>query len=659
MALLVHPGDRYPAQIQALIVLEPTKSSEVAKCPILSPLFALIMLDHGSKIFSLLFLAFFPRGSHTANMPEMFDYIVVGGGTAGMAVASRLSEDPALTVLVLEAGGTGVNNTGISIPGLVGTTLGTDVDWKYSTVPQSNQRQVYYPRGKVLGGSSAINFLINTKAEKNDYNAIENLGNPGWGWSEMDRASKKSEQFIIPEPDSPFPFNPIYHGLSGPAANSFPKYVPPQFKPYFPAAVLATVPNRAIETTDPFGGDLEGAYIFPSAIDAMSGRVTSATAYYLPIQSRSNLVVRTDALVSKLISKRTEGQALQIVGVEYSSFGTVSRAMVNKEVIMSSGSIGTPAILERSGIGKASILQSLNIPVVLDLPAVGSNLADHPALLGTYRLRSGIVSSDDLLRNATFAAEQTSIYMQTGGGLLSHGISVLDYQTLKSIVSPEELLVGMKLLKRDPSTMSENQFTAISDRILNGVAVEFLLINAFFEADNLPDPNTSYLTIATTLQHPLSRGSSHINGQDPAQSPLIDPGFLSHPFDAWLMVQAAKHARKIMSQPQYKNVILNEHYPGPSVQTDAEWLKSVKSRVRTEYHPIGTSSMMPQNQAGVVDPQLKVYGTQNLRVCSSNQIGAHPAMTVYAIAEKAAEMILKSRTGSISALRNVLWALLS
>ncbi|KAI9618180.1 hypothetical protein H4Q26_012528 [Puccinia striiformis f. sp. tritici PST-130] len=587
-------------------------------------------------------------------MPEMFDYIVVGGGTAGMAVASRLSEDPALTVLVLEAGGTGVNNTGISITGISrtssGTTLGTDVDWKYSTVPQSgaNQRQVYYPRGKVLGGSSAINFLINTKAEKNDYNAIENLGNPGWGWSEMDRASKKSEQFIIPEPDSPFPFNPIYHGLSGPAANSFPKYVPPQFKPYFPAAVLATVPNRAIETTDPFGGDLEGAYIFPSAIDAMSGRVTSATAYYLPIQSRSNLVVRTDALVSKLISKRTEGQALQIVGVEYSSFGTVSRAMVNKEVVMSSGSIGTPAILERSGIGKASILQSLNIPVVLDLPAVGSNLADHPALLGTYRLRSGIVSSDDLLRNATFAAEQTSIYMQTGGGLLSHGISVLDYQTLKSIVSPEELLVGMKLLKRDPSTMSENQFTAISDRILNGVAVEFLLINAFFEADNLPDPNTSYLTIATTLQHPLSRGSSHINGQDPAQSPLIDPGFLSHPFDAWLMVQAAKHARKIMSQPQYKNVILNEHYPGPSVQTDAEWLKSVKSRVRTEYHPIGTSSMMPQNQAGVVDPQLKVYGTQNLRVVDASvlpiQIGAHPAMTVYAIAEKAAEMILKSRT---------------
>ncbi|KAI9618183.1 hypothetical protein H4Q26_012531 [Puccinia striiformis f. sp. tritici PST-130] len=200
-------------------------------------------------------------------MPEMFDYIVVGGGTAGMAVASRLSEDPALTVLVLEAGGTGVNNTGISIPGLVGTTLGTDVDWKYSTVPQSgaNQRQVYYPRGKVLGGSSAINFLINTKAEKNDYNAIE--------------------------------------------------------------------------TSATRDGD---------AIDAMSGRVTSATAYYLPIQSRSNLVVRTDALVSKLISKRTEGQALQVVGVEYSSFGTVSRAMVNKEVIMSSGSIGTPAILERS-----------------------------------------------------------------------------------------------------------------------------------------------------------------------------------------------------------------------------------------------------------------------------------------------------------------------
>ncbi|KNF02885.1 hypothetical protein PSTG_03831 [Puccinia striiformis f. sp. tritici PST-78] len=470
------------------------------------------MLGHGSRICSLLFLVLSPRRSHTAATPDIFDYIVVGGGTAGMAVASRLSEDPALTVLVLEAGGTGANNTGIGIPGLAGSTRGTEIDWKYSTVPQSgaNQRQVSYPTGKVLGGSSALNFMISTKAEKDDYNAIENLGNPGWGWSEIDRASKKSEKLIIPAADSPFPYNPIYHGFSGPVENSFPKYVPPQFKPYFPAAVSATAPNRAIETTDPFGGDLEGAYIFPSAIDAMSGRVTSATAYC--------------------------------------------------------------------------------------------------------------------------------------GGLLSHGISVLDYQTLESIVSPEELLVGMKLLKRDPSAMSRNQFTAISDRILNGVAVEFLLLNAFFEADDPPDPNTSYLVIATTLQHPLSRGSSHINSKDPSQSPLIDPGFLSHPFDAWLMVQAAKHARKIMAQPQYKNVILNEHYPGPSVQTDAEWIESAKSRVRSEFHPIGTSCMMPQNESGVVDPQLKVYGTQNLRVVDASiipiQISAHLAITVYAIAEKAAELIL-------------------
>ncbi|PLW12555.1 hypothetical protein PCANC_18144 [Puccinia coronata f. sp. avenae] len=606
------------------------------------------MFDHGSKIFSLLFLALFPHGSNTATMPEMFDYIVVGGGTAGMAVASRLSEDPSLSVLVLEAGGTGINNTGISIPGLVGTTLGTDVDWKYSTIPQvgANQRQVYYPRGKVLGGSSAINFMISTKAERKDYDAIEKLGNPGWGWSEIDRASKKSEKLTIPPPDSPFLYNPTYHGLSGPVANSFPKYVPPQFKPYFPAVITASVlPGRAIETTDPFGGDLEGAYIFPSTIDAQSTRVTSATAYYFPIKSRPNLMVRTGAEVNKLISKKVEGQDLQVVGVEYSSSGTVSRAMVNKEVVMSAGAIGTPAILERSGIGKPSIIKSLNIPVTLDLPAVGSNLADHPALLGTYRLKSGIVSSDDLLRNATFAAEQTALYMNTGGGLLSHGISLLDYQTLKSILTPEELFEGLKLLQRDPATMSQEQFNAISERIQNGVAVEFLLINAFFESDNLPDSDTSYLTIATTLQHPLSRGSSHIQSADPSEAPLINPAFLSHPFDAWLMVQAAKHARKIMAQPQFQKVVLNEQFPGPSVQSDDEWLESVKNRVRTEYHPIGTSSMMPKSQAGVVDPQLKVYGTRNLRVVDASvipiQIGAHPALTIYAMAEKAVELMTR------------------
>ncbi|MBW0581667.1 hypothetical protein O181_121382, partial [Austropuccinia psidii MF-1] len=167
------------------------------------------------------------------------------------------------------------------------------------------------------------------------------------------------------------------------------------------------------------------------------------------------------------------------------------------------------------------------------------------------------------------------------------------------------------------------------------------------EADHKPDPHTSYLSIAAILQYPLSRGSVHIKSRDPHESPSIDPGFLTHPFDKWLLVQAAKHARKIMAQPEFKGVILNEQFPGPSVNTEEDWLESVKKGVRTQYHPLGTSSMMPLNQRGIVDSHLKVYGTKNLRIADASilpiHLAAHPTMTVYAIAEKAAEMILQDQ----------------
>ncbi|KAA1101134.1 hypothetical protein PGT21_008317 [Puccinia graminis f. sp. tritici] len=577
-------------------------------------------------------------------MSDHFDYIVVGGGLAGLTVASRLSENAKLTVLVLEAGGTGIGNPGISIPGLITTTLGTEIDWKYSTIPQegANHREISYPRGKVLGGSSALNFIISTRAEADDYNTIERLGNPGWGWSEIDRASKKSEKLITPPVDSGYIFNSKNHGTAGQVTNSFPKYIPPHFKPYLSASASA---GHVIQNDDPFGGKLEGAYIFPSAIDSNGSRVTSATAYYIPNQSRSNLVVRTDCEVNRLILQENDSRSgIKVLGVEYLSDGTLSRVMAKKEVIMSAGSIGSPAILERSGIGKESVLKPLNIPITLNLEGVGSNLSDHLFVLATYRLKPGHRTVDDLSRDPQYASEQRLIYEQSGGGLYSHAVSILDFQSLKSIVNEDEMQQGLKLLEQCPSYMTSKQFQAVVDRIKNGVVIEFFLLNAFLEFDVPANRDTSYLTVGVILQHPLSRGSSHIKSQDPSAAPLIDPQYLMHPFDAWLMVQGAKHTRTIMGQEAYKDIIVDEHYPGPSVKTNEEWEKSIRSRLSTSYHPFGTCSMLPQDQLGVVDPQLRVYGTQNLRVVDASilpiQLSAHPAMTVYAIAEKAAEMIL-------------------
>ncbi|MBW0467930.1 hypothetical protein O181_007645 [Austropuccinia psidii MF-1] len=584
--------------------------------------------------------------AHGAPSSDSFDYIIVGGGTAGLALAGRLSEEPSLRVLVLEAGGTGYNHTGIKIPGLIGSTLGTHIDWNYWTVPQknANNRRIPYPRGKVLGGSSAINFLASTKASRDDYDAIEKLGNPGWGWSEIDRLSKKSEGFLLPTNQSNLSYNVRDHGRFGPVATSFPKYVPPQFLPYFSASASV---GHMRKGNDSFSGTVEGAFIFPSAIDDKSTRVTSSTAYYLPHQSRNNLFVKTNCEVNKLLLKKSVDKQIQILGVEYAKNGVVSQALASQEVILSAGSVGSPAILERSGIGKSDLLKTLKIPIALELEGVGSNLADHPIVLGTYRLRPGIVSADDLLRNATFAARQREIYAQTGGGLLGHAISLLDYQGFETAVGEDEMKKGLKLLKHDPRQMSLVQYQAVVERLRRGSAVEFALVNSFLEADSKPDPNTSYLTIAAMLQYPLSRGSVHIKSADPNESPSIDPGFLSHPFDEWLLAHFAKHARKIMAQLAFERVILNEQLPGPSVNTDKEWVESVKQRVRTEYHPLGTSSMMPLSDGGVVDPELKVYGTNNLRIVDASilpiHLATHPTMTVYAIAEKAAEMILRSK----------------
>ncbi|EGG13187.1 uncharacterized protein MELLADRAFT_23953, partial [Melampsora larici-populina 98AG31] len=560
---------------------------------------------------------------------DAYDYIVVGGGTAGLAVASRISENKNISVLVLEAGRNGLNNTGISIPSLTGSTFRSEIDWNYTTVAlsQAGNRTMIYPRGKVLGGSSAINFMVATKASRPDYDTFESLGNPGWGWAEFDKASRKSEKFIAPPATTNFTFAARYHGTQGPVKTTFPKYLPPSVQSFFLAAGSL---RHARKLQDSFEGALEGPYYFPSTIDENAERMTSAKAYYFPIASRSNLAVLLDCEVDRLIVSKSDGGKVNVQGVEYSVHGSKKKVLAHKEVILSAGSIGTPAILERSGMGDPAILKKFDIPVVLDLPGVGSNLADHAVVFNTYQLKDGLTSGDNLQTNPTYAAEQMKLYNDKRDGIMTQVNPLLDYEPLSRILTKKELDEGLKILKSNSSTLPQPIFDAINAQLLNVQNSDTFI-------------NTS-IALGTSLQYPLSRGTSHISSRDPTKPPLIDPGYFSHPFDLWLLAKATKYSRTIMTNAAWSGVISKEFTPGSAVKSDKDWKKHVKDSSSTTYHAVGTAAMLPRKLGGVVDPELKVYDVNNLRIVDASvfptQIAAHPSMSVYALAELAASKIL-------------------
>ncbi|KAH9812540.1 hypothetical protein DFH28DRAFT_978844 [Melampsora americana] len=581
-----------------------------------------------------------------AQSTNRFDYVVIGGGTAGLAVASRLSENKNISVLVLEAGRNGLNNTGISIPGFTGSTFRSQIDWNYTTVPLSRagNRTMIYPRGKVLGGCSAINFMVSTKASRQDYDTFESLGNPGWGWSEFDEASRKSEKFIAPSTKTNFTFTPKYHGTRGPVKTSFPKYIPPNVQSFFPAAASL---KHARTLEDSFEGVLQGPYYFPSTIDEKAERMTSAQAYYFPIASRSNLVVLLDCEVDRLIVSKSKTGEIDVQGVEYSSKGLKQKVLAHKEIILSAGSIGTPAILERSGMGDPSILKKFGIPVILDLPGVGSNLADHAVVFNTYQLEAGLTSGDNLQTDPEYAAEQLKLYNEDRAGILTQVNPLLDYQPLKSILTKKELEEGLKYLKSKPPSLPQKIFDAIKEQLLHGTPIEFIVANQGLSfIGSAEPPSASLIGLGTALQYPLSRGTTHISSRDPKKAPLIDPGYFKHPYDLWLLAKATKYSRKIMTNVAWSGVISKEFSPGGLVRSDKEWTEYVKNTSSTTYHAIGTAAMLPRKLGGVVDPDLKVYDVNNLRIVDASifptHIAAHPTMSIYALAELAAEKILNS-----------------
>ncbi|EFQ25917.1 GMC oxidoreductase [Colletotrichum graminicola M1.001] len=577
---------------------------------------------------------------------DVYDYIVVGGGTAGVAVAARISEGlPAAKILLIEAGPAVWDEPKINIPGMKGSTLGTKYDWNFTTVPQPDAkgRTFAVNRGKVLGGSSALNLMTYNRAAVAEYDSWEALGNPGWNWETMIAAMKKSENFTGINTDT---YGSEGVGDSGPVKAVINRIIPKQQETWIP-----TMNSLGIKTNlESLGGNPLGVMYQPSSIDPTHYNRSYSANAYVPIAG-PNLVILPDTTVAKVnLEKDTAKSTLQrACGVTLQD-GTVIQA--RKEVILSAGSIQSPGLLELSGIGQASVLEASGIEQVIDLPGVGENLQDHLRIQSSYQLKPNYTSFDILRSNTTVAAEQLALWNAGQVSLYDYTGSGYTFSTWAQAIGNDSHLVNLakQAAGEDSSVVDHKKLEFLSDPSIP--QLEVIFSDGYtgvkgYPAATSPLFGKGFFSLIAVLMHPMSRGSIHINPSDTAGKPIIDPNYFSHEHDLEAAIQAIKYCRKIAQTEPMKQLWENEYEPGlDAVQTDEQWKQFALNTTLSIYHPVGTCSMLPKEDGGVVDADLKVYGTSNLRVVDASVIplliSAHMQTAVYGIAEIAAERIIAS-----------------
>lgn len=644
----------------------------------------------------------------SADLDQPFDYIVVGGGTAGLVVASRLTEDSSVRVLVVEAGADRSADPFVLTPGLVAALYGKDeYDWNFSSPPQVsdslrlcitvirspqytaptlplavartrlhvpqptlNNRVVNQARGRMLGGSSALNFLMLVYPTKGNIDSWAALGNPSWNHDALAPYFRKFATVHAP----PQPAKDLLGAGLGYLDEDLPAGDGPIQVSYSAGynvtndAWLKTFAGLGFDAAaDPRHGKSLGAFQNHASIDpATHTRSFAATGYYTPeIAARPNLVVLTETLVNRVLFTTAEGEDPVATGVELTTKDGAKRAVsATTEVILAAGALQSPQILELSGVGGRELLSKHNIPVVVDNPNVGEHVQDHPIVCQSFEVAEGVPSAD-VLRDGNILQALMGMY-QSGGGAGPLGESTISVAFTplvdgSGVVSPE---AKASLFAEHASALTTPDAAAIRALVEapDQAVFQYLL---FPSQSCIPDRPTSmahyitpvlpenFITVMTIINQPFSRGTVHITSGDVKAAPEWDPRYNSNPLDLEILARGVQFVERLVEPSTAFGAVLKDGGKRlPELRADdLETAREiVRQRQISVFHVAGSCAMRPREQGGVVDERLRVYGTRKLRIVDASVFPLEPVgniqSTVYAVAERAADLIKEDRASA-------------
>jgi|SRR5712692_1229693 len=521
----------------------------------------------------------------------MYDYIIVGAGSAGCVLAYRLTEDASVRVLLIEAGGPDTKQE-MHIPIAFAKLFMTPYDWAYhtETQPQLQNRQMYWPRGKVLGGSGTMNLMVYVRGHEHDYNQWRESGNTGWGYPDVLPYFKKAERQQHGAS--------VYHGADGPQHVADPRSPNVLSRTFIEAGVQLGLPRN-----DDFNGAVQEGIGLAQVTQKRGMRNSSVDAYLRPALKRPNLTVLTDALVQQIMFENKRA-----VGVAYTQQDNTSQASVRREVILCAGAINSPQLLLLSGVGAADQLQALSIPPIAHLPGVGQNLQDHLLVPVSYTCTRPITlaaaqSSSNLLKFLLFRKGPLTSNIGEAGAF---------YKTRENLPAPD----------------LEMAFTPAAFR----------------------NPKVHGFTFGPIGLAPKSRGYLTLRARDPQQPPYIQPNYLDQAEDLEVLIEGVKLARQLAQTQAFDAYRGAEVLPGPQVQSDQEIADFIRERATSGYHPVGTCKMGTDAMA-VVDSVLRVHGVEGLRVVDASimptLVRGHTNAAAIMIAEKAADLIKEASCHSV------------